>query len=621
MKLKTYHAFSMTQALDAVKADLGADAVILHTRTFTRRRWLGLVRTMIVEVTATTADHSAVRTDTRSTATARKPNAAALAAQRAYRAVEIKPKANITATGGARSTGPSSSEPTLESDRDRTIRLAKAIEEAHRQKAMLVGTAPTAQPSPVQPAQVHAKSKPTQSPPSIAPAAAETNPAPAKTQVIRLQSTNANPNAPARRFRLTTSNVCEPNHHSMAQRSRTTEQRQLTPGVSPQSAISEELSAIRKMVGQVLQHQHSSTNQNAAQTDPGANELAPSLATPTLTPQLFDLYLRLIAQEMSEELADRIIQSVRSELDGDAMDDSALVREAVLRHLVAHIPVANDDPPTFDRSSDGRPFIIALIGPTGVGKTTTLAKLAATFKLRQNRRVGLITADTYRIAAVDQLRTYAEIIDVPLHVACSPGEMKRAIAVMADRDVILIDTAGRSQKDGDRLAELRRFIAAANPDEVHLVLSATASEKVLLQEATAFCAALNNRPDHAADPTHAHSEQHTPGPRNAAPESATSATAQSEATRPAVHRIVLTKLDEAVSFGMLISVLNTIGRSLSYVTTGQEVPDDIEAGPGMADRLAAMTLGDELNKSNVHPRVSAGRMSLATEETVSAMSR
>jgi flagellar biosynthesis protein FlhF len=184
-----------------------------------------------------------------------------------------------------------------------------------------------------------------------------------------------------------------------------------------------------------------------------------------------------------------------------------------------------------------------------VGKTTTLAKLAATFKLRDKKKVALVTIDTYRIAAVDQLRTYANIIKVPLHVVLSPEELSDALAQCRGYDVVLIDTAGRSQRDCDRLDDLRQFIAMADPHEVHLVLSSTASQQVLEQAVDRF-------------------------------------------TKVRIDRIIFTKLDEAVSFGVLLNVVRRVNKQLSYVTTGQEVPHQIE--PGRSERLADLILGQGL---------------------------
>jgi len=187
-----------------------------------------------------------------------------------------------------------------------------------------------------------------------------------------------------------------------------------------------------------------------------------------------------------------------------------------------------------------------------VGKTTTIAKLAAAFKLRQKQKVGLITIDTYRIAAVDQLRTYANIIGVPLKVVLTPTELVAAMKDMADCDTVLIDTAGRSPTDQLKLNELSNFIAAAKPTEVHLVLSSTTTQE-------AMEAALERFSTVRAD--------------------------------PAPH-IIFTKLDEAVSFGVLLNVARTASKVLSYLTTGQDVPDNIEVG--QPRRLARLILGEKL---------------------------
>jgi len=155
------------------------------------------------------------------------------------------------------------------------------------------------------------------------------------------------------------------------------------------------------------------------------------------------------------------------------------------------------------------------------------------------------TPDTYRIAAVDQLRTYAEILGLPIEVAASPREAAEACARLGEVDVILIDTAGRSQNDCMKLSELRAFLAAAAPDETHLVLSATAGARTLAREAEAF-------------------------------------------GQLGVDRLALTKLDEAAAFGTLVSLVAAFGKPLSFLTHGQEVPDHIEEARGT--RLATLLL-------------------------------
>jgi flagellar biosynthesis protein FlhF len=294
------------------------------------------------------------------------------------------------------------------------------------------------------------------------------------------------------------------------------------------SAVADELREIRRLVTQMAKGQ--------------AGQIMPEMPQ-----QLLEQYLTLIEQEVTQELAQEIVLAVRSRLTPQQLTDPATVRAEVARQIASLIP---DDPqagqPARPAPADGRPLTIALVGPTGVGKTTTVAKLAATFKLRHKKRVALITIDTYRIAAVDQLRTYADIIHVPLHVVLTPAEMADALARCRDCDVVIIDTAGRSQRDGHRLGELGQFIDAANPHEVHLVLSSTASPSVLEEAVERF-------------------------------------------GKIRIDRIIFTKLDEAVTLGVVFNVVRRVNKQLSYVTTGQEVPHQIE--PGRGQRLADLILG------------------------------
>ncbi len=125
----------------------------------------------------------------------------------------------------------------------------------------------------------------------------------------------------------------------------------------------------------------------------------------------------------------------------------------------------------------GQKRVVALVGPTGVGKTTTIAKLAAGFPTAGKRKVGLITIDTFRIAAVQQLNAYAEIMDLPMEVVEDAKQMPAALERMSDVDLILIDTAGRSPRSDARISQLRQMLQAARPDETHLVVSATSKPR------------------------------------------------------------------------------------------------------------------------------------------------
>ncbi len=306
--------------------------------------------------------------------------------------------------------------------------------------------------------------------------------------------------------------------------------------------LEEELSSIKRLVGQVLQ-----CTRRAQAGGPAASEAVLSLGP--LSEPLFANYMRLVEGQVATETAESLAGAVRAELTGPELSDPAIVRAALLRHLAERLP-ATTDPERRGRAADGRPLTIALVGPTGVGKTTTIAKLAALQKLRFNRRVGLITCDTYRIAAVEQLRTYAAIIGLPLKIVASPAEVESACRSMDSCEVVMVDTAGRSQHDGGRIEELRKVLDGVRPHETHLVLSAAAAEPVMAKAADRFGVL---RPD----------------------------------------RLLFTKLDEAVHFGAILNTAGRTGLRIGYITTGQEVPDHIE--PADSHRLARAVLDGEVS--------------------------
>lgn len=173
-----------------------------------------------------------------------------------------------------------------------------------------------------------------------------------------------------------------------------------------------------------------------------------------------------------------------------------------------------------------------LIGPTGVGKTTTIAKLAGRLSLTDKRKVGLITIDTYRIGAVDQLKTYADIMNLPFKVVINLKEMEEAINSMKDLDVILVDTTGRSSKNNMQISELRAFVEKAKANKVHLVISSTTKNDDIETIVKGY-------------------------------------------SQIKIDNIIVTKLDETTSYGSLLSIIDVSKKPISYITTGQNVPDDL----------------------------------------------
>lgn len=260
-----------------------------------------------------------------------------------------------------------------------------------------------------------------------------------------------------------------------------------------------------------------------------------------LPDSLFRLFAELLDADVSEDLARDLVERVRAEAPDAEQHDPVLLRARVLRMVEADVAVAGPIGVT-----RGQRRLVALVGPTGVGKTTTIAKLAAHYRLKEKRRVGLITVDTYRIAAVEQLRTYADIIDLPMQVVSTPREMREATRQLDDMDLVLMDTAGRSPRDEIKIQELKAFLTEARADEVHLVLSSGTGARALVQTAQQFAAV-------------------------------------------GTTALVLTKLDEAPALGNLLPMVHGGRLPVSYLTNGQNVPDDIETAE--RGRLARLILG------------------------------
>lgn len=271
---------------------------------------------------------------------------------------------------------------------------------------------------------------------------------------------------------------------------------------------------------------------------------ARELPAPWLT-----IFRHLVEGDADPRVARSILLRALEQLNGTARSTDPVtqveiqIRQAVRGTIKAELGLASPVQPKPDR-----PTVVAFTGPTGVGKTTTIAKLAAAFALAEQKEVRLITVDTYRIAALEQLKTFGEIIGIPVEVAFTPKELHQLLAKRRlQAELILIDTAGRSHNRGEQMHELGEFLAAASPDETHLVLSLVTKRRDLEEVLQTYDGLYN--------------------------------------------RLLFTKADETRSYGGILNAISSTRRPISYLTVGQNVPADIEVAD--PDRLTRLLLGEE----------------------------
>lgn len=258
------------------------------------------------------------------------------------------------------------------------------------------------------------------------------------------------------------------------------------------------------------------------------------------------IYNKLLENEVSEKYANAIINDIENSMKKESNLDSILA--SVYQKIILKFgePEAIED--------DDRRKIVFFIGPTGVGKTTTIAKLASDFKLTRSKSVAMITADTYRIAAVEQLNTYASILDVPVNVIYSPSEIVESIEELSDYQMIFVDTAGRSHKNTEQRDEIIEMISNVRNSDIDadiiifLVMSVTTKYRDMVNICDAY-KSLNS------------------------------------------YRLLFTKLDETDSVGNILNIKLYTGAPISYTTCGQNVPDDIESVD--VQKLAKSLLGGE----------------------------
>lgn len=254
------------------------------------------------------------------------------------------------------------------------------------------------------------------------------------------------------------------------------------------------------------------------------------------------IYNQLINNEVDEKYVNQIIKEVEPTFTKDVTVDTVLT--TIYQKIILKLGQSK----IIDFSLGRKPKYVFFIGPTGVGKTTTIAKIASTLKISENKKIAFLTADTYRIAAIEQLRIYANILGIPVKVIYTQEDILKSQEEFSDYDAIFVDTAGRSHKNEQQREDIKSLISAI-PDtdrEVYLVLSATTKYSDLIKIVEVY----------------------------------------SEITE---YRLIFTKLDETMSIGNVYNIKMLTNKPLSYATWGQNVPDDF--GKIDAQKIAKQLLG------------------------------
>lgn len=255
------------------------------------------------------------------------------------------------------------------------------------------------------------------------------------------------------------------------------------------------------------------------------SKTAPTFSAVSFTGAWGNIYKKLVDSEVKPDVAGKFLKKISST---DLMLSDTMVEKKFFTSLNDNFPVTGP----MKLKKDG-PLVIVFVGPTGSGKTTTLAKIAAHCCINKSKKVSIITADTYRIAAIEQIRMFADIIKVNLQVVFSPHEIPDALQACSGDDLVLVDTAGRCQRNAEHMDDLKELLDVLSPDETHLVMSATTKDSDLYDIISRYRSLK-------------------------------------------VNRLLFTKLDETLKIGNIFNVVNEAAIPVSYFTFGQSVPDDIE---------------------------------------------
>ncbi|GIO10875.1 hypothetical protein J19TS2_04300 [Cohnella xylanilytica] len=500
MKVKRYLVNDLPEAVQMIRNELGSDAVILNTKEIRIGGFLGMFRKKRVEVIAA-VDESASKPKARPAAASspRAASPAAAFASAAAAAVAVAPEPDPEAQAAWLPQA---------AVRERYSRgsgegLAPSPKAAAAAKEILAGLSAQAGP---------AGEAPEPNAPAIASPRAAVAPSPGSEDFAGvLQAAAASPS----RDRVLDGEVSRSAYGTSASPAAASpaETASRVPGVASAGEAEDETAALLQEIRSMKEMMLKMNRQQTFRAFPEpVMRLARLLARQGVEPA----YVEQFAEAVSERLGGQHQPAEKETLEH---------AKEVLRAWLAPSAGTGISPST---------RIVNFVGPTGVGKTTTIAKLAADQAFVHRRSVGFITADTYRIAAVDQLRTYADILNMPLEVVFSPSELNRAYKKLEDRDLLLMDTAGRNYRNELFVSEVNSLLAPGQQAESVLVLSLTHKYADMKQVAGHF-------------------------------------------SRYGVKRLLFTKMDETDSFGSVLNLVKEFDFEISYVTCGQTVPDDIRA--------------------------------------------
>lgn len=479
MQVKKFEAPTIQEALDTIKRELGPEAIILHTKQ--NKKGFGLMSKASVEVTAAVSDRSIQK---KKVTESKLPNQK----REMLRSAPAKSQADAMDKHYDRLMG-------AVGKAKEQVSLSKRAAQAATRMASQLGSKVASSDSaikviPTTPSKITAR-KYVEIPDQDEPTTAKAAPA------------NPRANAPM---------VKSGSHTYIG---------------SNGESVEDEMRQLKRMIVEMKSAQEDVLNGSASQNIPRGT---------LQTPALQDAFEQLILNGVDKRFAIPLIRKVAFELG----DEQAQSPDSVLDQLAGEvmkttevISPLNGIEPKSKTGIEKPPVTLALVGPTGVGKTTTIAKIASEAILKRNLKVGLINLDSYKVAAFDQLATYAKILNIPFRAAATAEDLKVAIEDFKNLDVVIIDTAGRSQKDTESLREMETLLHSIPQIQTQLVLSSTNRDTELYDMANRY-----------------------------------------SIFRP--QGIILSKLDEASVFGSIYNISQKTKLPLIYFTTGQRVPEDIE---------------------------------------------